>query len=343
VYPGGHPLSVRVGDADYLYFARGLPLWRVKAQRASYLDVGQCEAYTCLKEGATLERPEVDRDEQGAIRYLWRRNTPALGCKEQNDFVKGGYLKPEEALIQTQDVETGKPILIHGGSVYWNEYRGRWVMIALEGWGTSMLGEVWYLEADTPVGPWVYARKVVTHEQYSFYNPKQHPEFAQDGGRVIYFQGTYSEFVSGNPTPTPYYDYNQIMYRLDLADARLVLPVPVYRTGASDKPFMTRRDVAAPAGLSAAPAFFACDRPGPGLVPVYLGGAQPAAFYALAPDTDVKQATAAGLYQAGAAGYATDPNEIEPGSGRPAKPLCYVWRNPLSPAIRFGLGEVTPR
>ena len=75
-------------------------------------------------------------------------------------------------------------------------------------------------------GPWVYARKVVTHDKYSFYNPKQHPMFDQDGGRVIYFEGTYTTTFSGNTDPTPRYDYNQIMYRLDLADPRLAMPAP---------------------------------------------------------------------------------------------------------------------
>ena len=43
------------------------------------------------------------------------------------------------------------------------------------------LGEIWYAEADTPLGPWVYARKIVTHEKYSFYNPRHHPMFDQAG------------------------------------------------------------------------------------------------------------------------------------------------------------------
>ena len=90
-------------------------------------------------------------------------------------------------------------------------------------------GQIWYAEGDTPVGPWVYARKVVTHDRYSFYNPTQHPFFDQEGGRVIYFEGTYTEAFSGNIEKTPRYDYNQVMYRLDLADPRLALPAPVYR------------------------------------------------------------------------------------------------------------------
>ena len=37
----------------------------------------------------------------------------------------------------------------------------------------------------------------------------------------IFFEGTYTTSFSGNPTPTPRYDYNQIMYRLELDDPRL--------------------------------------------------------------------------------------------------------------------------
>ncbi len=80
-----------------------------------------------------------------------------------------------------------------------------------------MLGEVYYAEAPAPEGPWSPAIKVVTHDRYSFYNPKQHPMLAQQDGRFIYFEGTYTKMFSGNPTSTPRYDYNQVMYRLDLA------------------------------------------------------------------------------------------------------------------------------
>ena len=43
------------------------------------------------------------------------------------------------------------------------------------------------------------------------------------GGRIIYFEGTYTNTFSGNPQPTPRYEYNQMMYRLDLADERLAV------------------------------------------------------------------------------------------------------------------------
>ena len=74
------------------------------------------------------------------------------------------------------------------------------------------------------VGPWADARKIVTHKNYSFYNPKQHPFFDKHGGRVIFFEGTYTTMFSGNDEPTPRYNYNQVMYKLDLSHPGLRLP-----------------------------------------------------------------------------------------------------------------------
>ena len=93
--------------------------------------------------------------------------------------------------------------------------------------GSSLLGEVWYAEAPEPTGPWKYTRKIVSHNNYSFYNPKQHPLFNTDGGRTIYFEGTYTNMFSGNKNPTPGYNYNQIMYKVDVQDPQLNLPLPV--------------------------------------------------------------------------------------------------------------------
>ncbi len=82
----------------------------------------------------------------------------------------------------------------------------------------------WLRGAVAPgMGPWEKARRIVTHDHYSFYNVKQHPYFDREGGRTLYFEGTYTATFSGNPDRTPRYDYNQVMYRLDLADPRLGL------------------------------------------------------------------------------------------------------------------------
>jgi hypothetical protein len=47
------------------------------------------------------------------------------------------------------------------------------------------------------------------------------PFLDRDGGRIIYLEGSYVNTFSGNKHPTPFYEYNQIMYRLDLSDPRL--------------------------------------------------------------------------------------------------------------------------
>jgi hypothetical protein len=224
VYPFGHPLKRTEGGVEYVYFGDPFLLVRVRATAAAYQDLTRYEAYTPLREGSTLKEPVLDRDAAGKVRYAWRKNTPPVGAEDQEKLVQAGKLKPEEALLRITDPETGKPVVIHRGTVRWNDYRKRWIMIAGEIGGTSMLGEVWYAEANNPLGPWLNPRKIVTHDQYSFYNPVHHPEFDQKGGRLIYFEGTYTHAFSGNPEPTPRYDYNQIMYRLDLGDPRLKLP-----------------------------------------------------------------------------------------------------------------------
>ncbi len=162
-------------------------------------------------------------------------------------------------------------IVGHGGSVYWNDYRHRWVMIFVELGGTSYLGEVWFAEADTPLGPWVFARKIVTHDRQTFYNPKQHPFLDKDNGRILFFEGTYTNTFSGNPETTPRYEYNQILYKLDLADPRLNLPVAIYALSGEQPParFGTVSQLAK--SQSAPPAFFALDRPGKGTAPIFAG------------------------------------------------------------------------
>jgi hypothetical protein len=121
-----------------------------------------------------------------------------------------------------KDVETGKSVKPHGGAVRWNEHLQKWIAVFVEAGGSSSyLGEVWFAAAPDPTGPWVKARKIVTHDKYSFYNPALHGFFDQAGGRYVYFEGTYTHTFSGNPDRTPRYDYNQVMYRLDLDDERL--------------------------------------------------------------------------------------------------------------------------
>ncbi len=272
-YPDGHPFLHQEYGVEYVYYANPYPLIRVPADPAKLQQVESCEVYTCLAPGTRLAKPQLDRSPDGGLRYEWKRNTPLVRQEQQAKLISSRQMTAEEGLLNLRDVDSGKPVVAHGGSAYWNPYRSRWVMITVESFGTSMLGEVWYSEADTPLGPWVYARKIVTHDRYSFYNPKQHPEFDQDNGRIIYFEGTYTTTFSGNPDSTPRYDYNQIMYQLDLSDRRLALPVAIYANHVgpgvvarlSTKPAATDQPASGPRSV----AFFAPDREGIAVLPVY--------------------------------------------------------------------------
>jgi hypothetical protein len=85
----------------------------------------------------------------------------------------------------------------------------------------SAFGELWYAEADAPLGSWGPAVKVLTHENYTFYNPRLHPEFTPANSSILIFEGTYTEEFANHAQPTPRYNYNQVLYRLDLDDPAL--------------------------------------------------------------------------------------------------------------------------
>jgi hypothetical protein len=231
LFPRGYPFRVRRGGTEYLYFTAPYPAVRVRADWKSYLDPASYEGYTCLKPGTRSggkDRVQFDRDARGKLVWGWKKDTPPLNPRDQEDLITAGRMRREETPFRLRDADGGKPILLNSCSCFWNDYRKRYVMIASELFGATMLGEVWYSEADQPEGPWGPARKIITHankkgDAHDFYNPTQHPFFDQEGGRVIYLEGSYVNTFSGNPHPTPYYEYNQIMYRLDLSDPRLRL------------------------------------------------------------------------------------------------------------------------
>jgi len=225
-------------------------------------------------------------------------------------------------------------------------------------------GEIWFAEADTPVGPWVYARRVVLHDNYNFYNPTQHPFFDQDSGRLIYFEGTYTASFSGAKEKTPRYDYNQVMYRLALDDPRLNLPVPVYRVNDAGRKtrYLTREAIERERLWNQIEevAFFALapNRGRSGMIPIFEqkeggqavlrdmpppGQTHPI-FFALPPRTPSAGADSSPpedqspgvtpLYDYRDAGehrrlYSTQPNLEDESLRRSAEPICRVWKNPM--------------
>jgi hypothetical protein len=366
LYLDGHPLRAIIDGAEYFYCGYSPPYAvRVRVDLKQLRDPTAYEGFSCLVAGSRFDKAQtkLDRGPDGRLNFAWKRHTPPLGVDQQEELIKAGKMKRDEAWLHLTDIETGKPVRPHAGSVRWNDYRQRWVMIVEESLGTSNLGEVWYAEADTPIGPWVYARKVVTHDKYSFYNPVHHSFFDQDGGRLIYFEGTYAELFSGTPERTPRYDYNQMMYRLALDDSRLFLPAPVYRIDdrESGSTFMLRESIddaslwQAVRGVE----FFALppSRRADAAIPIYArrgkGGMRltrnlPAneaprekpIFHALPPNAEEKHAPATvPLYeyrrddQPDRFIYSTADQLADKRLVRSAAPLCRVWRNPMATLI----------
>ncbi len=333
--PGGDPTRVKSGGQTWLYFD---PFERTLADYAHITDSHQYQAFTPLMKGAKFDgaQTKLERDGQDNLVYGWKTDTAKLDNGQIGDLVKANLMKADEAAIQMRDVETDAPVITHGSSTYWNAYRGRWVQIFTQNFGTSTLGELWMAEADTPTGPWLYARKVLTHDKYTFYNPTQHPFFAKDNGRQIYFEGTYTTTYSGNDNPTPRYNYNQIMYRLDLDDPRLDLPVPVYQ---GQNGALSLRSAAALKSAQSIP-FFALPptAKSSNLVPIYAIGKrlqsgavanQKPLFYAA--NTEAKSSAIVSLYEWSDGknySYSTDADAKIAGLTRAPEPICRVWRNP---------------
>jgi hypothetical protein len=282
------------------------------------------------------------RAADGTLDYGWRAGArPASSAALKS----AGVGADQDLDGHVVAVDTGAPLTLTGSSFAWNAHRGRFVRVSQQvGGATSLLGELWHVEGDTPMGPWVYAQKIVTHDDYTFYNPFHHPELER--GASVYVEATYTATYT-NATPTPRYNYNQVMVRVDLEDERLVMPVPVYDLAASlPGDFVTKRGLRRDPGAAAA--FLAPDRPTRATVPVawstaacgpgrrlVAGGtaATTPLFWALPPDTAPMPPGTVGLYELSDAGgrfaYALADAAPPPGFTRAARPLALVWRNPI--------------
>ena len=354
--PGGHPVRYRENGIDYLFFADPFPQVRVPANVEAILDPAEYEVLTPILSHKKENLPDLDRNSQGKLVFRWRKNSSLLTMPLARKLVRAKHLAADEFPWVLVDIETGQRVIVHRGSIYWNEYRNRWVMVCLETFGKpSFLGEVWYAEGDSPTGPWAFARKIVTHHKYSFYNPKQHPVLAEKHGRIIFFEGTYTNMFSAAKVATPRYNYNQIMYRLDLADSRLVLPVAFYEVDMENrsegsKTIQTRTGRKY-ANQSGKVLFFAMDRPSKDVVAYFsfvdkngddLVRAESDAdemkkrsdtplFYAISPETIKNPPQTIPLFEFlknGTSGRRYSTSKELQGYKRSKNPLCYVWNIP---------------
>ncbi len=361
--PEGHPFEAIDHGKLYLYFEPtvmgAFPIVRVPADLADVENPKSYESYTCLLPGTRYHgsKTKLQRSSTGELIWGWKKDTMALGEDQANKLIAAGLMQAEERVMCLHDVATNSEVLSHGGSVFWNSYLHRWIMITTQAFGSpSFLGEVWFAEADTPVGPWAYAAKIATHGGYTFYNPTQLPFFDQKNGKLIYFQGTYTNTYSNVTDITPRYNYNQLMYSLNLADPRLTLPVPVYYVSNSrgqmeyaQRPEMEQGKLWN--SVKSIP-FYAMPRNNvpQSLIPIYairqhtptgfteiLQTSKPTKnsvplFYAL-PATYKAGSTTTPLYEftsvrTGRRWYATAVAPAKQGVTRSPEPICVVWKNP---------------
>jgi hypothetical protein len=217
-FPHGHPEPFQEDGKRWLLFGSPALNVRVPATLDAVLDPTRYETFTCAKAGRDGKPSEPELDKNGKPVWRWHKDRSPVHSRTEYGWVKAGKIKPDDARFCPADVASPTDrVQLHNGTVRWNAFRKRWVLIAGQiGGKSSNLGEVWYAESMHPTGPFARAVHIVTHDRQSFYNVCHHAFLDQKDGRVIHFEGTYTSDFSGNPVKTPRYDYNQMLYRLDL-------------------------------------------------------------------------------------------------------------------------------
>ena len=226
-----HPIHQNIDGIDYICFGNPFPVSRVPATLDAVRDRSAYESFTCREElqdanptQDQLQKSRPLRDKSGQLIWRWTK-APPVTQQDERQWVKNGLLTIQETRFLPRDADVKDRIVqVHAGTVHFNTFRNRWVMIANEqAWdkgSPSFLGEVFYSESDSAQGPFVITMNIATHPGQSFYNPCHHPFFDQNDGRTIYFEGTYCNTFTQSPA-TPKYNYNQLMYRLDLSGSHL--------------------------------------------------------------------------------------------------------------------------
>ncbi len=223
IHTCNHPFKGIEDGKEFIYFTSVFDFEKVESEIEKVVSPEDYYAFTCLKEGTRLDLNDIhlDRDSKGKLIYDWKRNTDPVGIISQESLIASGQIDQHEAWLQLTDIVTGDLVKqISRGSIYWNSFRKKWILIS----GSK---DIWFSEADTPLGPWVYARKVAEHESF-LYNPTHHPFLDQNGGKDIFFEGTFTKFMSDEER-VPRYDYNQLFHKLSLDNTQVYLPSAIYK------------------------------------------------------------------------------------------------------------------
>lgn len=161
------------------------------------------------------------QDKDGKQWLLFGDPFPEARCPDDFESWKNPITWEKIERASSAHTASGEEIKPHRGAIAWNAYKKRWVAIFTQKDGKpSRLGEIWYAESESPLGPWQKATKVLTHDNYTFYNPRIQTDLTPENASFILFEGTYTAEFADHARPTPRYNYNQILYRLDLDDVK---------------------------------------------------------------------------------------------------------------------------
>lgn len=204
--PHGHAVRVKEEGVEHFYFGDPFLVTRVPA---SYEDVLNPSKYESL----------VADKETGAPVWRCGGEPPLTQNAEAASLAEKGGTKAR-SLLRVTDVADGRSVLVNGGTVRWNAWRKRWVMIASGTAGEAVApSALWYAESLHARGPWKHAVRIADDSSHALEQACHHEFFDQDGGRLIYFEALLAPAAGVGATPR--YDGNQMMFRLDLGDRRL--------------------------------------------------------------------------------------------------------------------------
>lgn len=145
---------------------------------------------------------------------------PTLKCRAEFESWSNPdrwvHLQPQKQILTVDESSRIEP---HRGAIAWHPIVKKWVCIFTRHNGEdSFLGEIWFAMSENPEGPWHGAVKVATHDTYTFYNPQVHSPFQDGEDPILLFEATYTKTFSKAERATSRWDYNQVLYRLNLKD-----------------------------------------------------------------------------------------------------------------------------
>jgi hypothetical protein len=210
------------GDGNILFTSAYASI-RTKATEEGLMNLDSYEAFTALLPGSTMTKPVLDRS-SGKLRYAWRTGAPPLTESDEQELLRQGLMDKSELWISLKQKTTDTLIVLRRGSTHWNRKLQAWLLLS-----SGNPGTIWAAKSERPEGPYREAVLVATHNSTgsgrsddsdkatNFYNPTQHVFFDEDEGETIYFSGTFVTSFAPQHFATARYDYNSIMYRINVS------------------------------------------------------------------------------------------------------------------------------